>query len=114
MPQEKHVPRVLVVEDSPTQAQQLTFILEDAGFAVETAPDADRAVACLGEAPFNLVVSDLLLPGASGFDLCRRIKADARYQPAARGCAHQPGGSGQCLARPGGGCRRLHDQGSAG
>src|SRR5947209_8400465 len=33
------MPRVLVIEDSPTQARQLAFILEDAGFAVETATD---------------------------------------------------------------------------
>ena len=33
--------RVLIVEDSPTQAQQLAFILEDAGFEVEIAPDAE-------------------------------------------------------------------------
>jgi CheY-like chemotaxis protein len=67
--------RVLIVEDSPTQAQQLAFILEDAGFEVETAPDAEYGFASLGRNHFDLVVSDLILPGASGFDLCRRIKA---------------------------------------
>jgi class 3 adenylate cyclase/CheY-like chemotaxis protein len=70
------MPRVLIVEDSPTQAQQLAFILEDAGFEVETAPDAERGFAQLSQAPgaFALVLSDLNLPGDSGFDLCRRIK----------------------------------------
>ena len=58
--------RVLVVEDSPTQAQMLALILEDAGFDVETAPDADRGFARLAERPFDLVLSDLLLPGDSG------------------------------------------------
>jgi PAS domain S-box-containing protein len=70
------MPRILVVEDSPTQARQLAFILEDAGFDVETAPDAERGFARLGQGGFDLVMSDLLLPGDSGFDLCRRIKAD--------------------------------------
>ncbi len=68
--------RILVVEDSPTQARQLAFILEDAGFEVATAPDAERGFQALAAAPFDLVLSDLLLPGDSGFDLCRRIKAD--------------------------------------
>src|SRR5215831_3966794 len=70
------MPRLLVVEDSPTQAEQLALILEDAGFEVETAPDAERGFARLGRGRFDAVLSDLLLPGDSGFDLCRRIKAD--------------------------------------
>jgi signal transduction histidine kinase len=70
------MPRVLIVEDSPTQAQRFALILEDAGFAIETAPDAERAWQRLGAEPFDLVLSDLHLPGDSGFDLCRRLKAD--------------------------------------
>src|SRR5438876_3759193 len=72
--------RVLVIEDSPTQAQKLAIILEEAGFAVEVAPDADRGFARLAEGKFDLVLSDLLLPGDSGFDLCRRVKADPRLR----------------------------------
>src|SRR4051812_2639724 len=68
--------RVLIVEDSPTQAQQLAFILEDAGFEVEVAPDAEQGFERLAGGPFALVLSDLNLPGGSGFDLCRRVKAD--------------------------------------
>ena len=37
------MPRVLIVEDSPTQARQLALILEAADFEVETAPDAECA-----------------------------------------------------------------------
>ena len=36
------MPRVLIVEDSPTQAQQLALILEEARFEVAIAPDAER------------------------------------------------------------------------
>src|SRR3954467_10730758 len=68
--------RILVVEDSPPQARELAFILEDAGFEVETAPDAERGFERLAVGRFDAVVSDRVLPGASGFDLCRRIKAD--------------------------------------
>ncbi len=74
------MPRVIVVEDSPTQAHRLTLILEDAGFEVETASDAERGFARLAEAPFEIVLSDLHLPGDSGFDLCRRVKADPRFR----------------------------------
>jgi DNA-binding response OmpR family regulator len=72
--------RILAVEDSPTQARQLAFILEDAGFEVETAPDAEQGFARLPTGRFDAVLSDLLLPGDSGFDLCRRIKADPRHR----------------------------------
>src|SRR5258707_1040086 len=68
------MPRVLIVEDSPTQAQRFALILEDAGFATETAPDAEQAWLRLGAEAFDLVLSDLHLPGDSGFDLCRRLK----------------------------------------
>jgi signal transduction histidine kinase len=74
------MPRVLVVEDSPTQAQQLAFLLEEAGFAVETAPDAEQGFERLEGGGFDVVLSDLLLPGDSGFDLCRRIKAHPRHR----------------------------------
>ena len=69
------MPRVLVIEDSPTQARQLAYILEDAGFEAEIAPDAESGFSRLLRERFDLVVSDLLLPGDSGFDLCRRLKA---------------------------------------
>jgi signal transduction histidine kinase len=74
------MPHVLLVEDSPTQAQRLALILEEAGFAVETAPNAARGFERLVRGRFDLVLSDLLLPGDSGFDLSRRIKADARFR----------------------------------
>src|SRR5262249_41856181 len=72
--------RVMVVEDSPTQAQQMAFIFEDAGFTVVTAPDAETGFARLQQEPFDVVLSDLHLPGDSGFDLCRRLKGDVRLR----------------------------------
>jgi CheY-like chemotaxis protein/nitrogen-specific signal transduction histidine kinase len=69
--------RILIVEDSPTQACKLAIVLEEAGFETETAPDAERAFDLLTREGFDLVLSDLNLPGGSGFDLCRRIRAHA-------------------------------------
>src|SRR5437879_2404029 len=73
--------RVLIVEDSPTQAQQLAILLEEADFTVQAVPDAEKAYALLGTERFDIVVTDLVLPGESGFDLCRRLKADPRHFP---------------------------------
>jgi signal transduction histidine kinase len=71
-----NAPRVLVVEDSPTQARLLRLILEAEGFTVDVAGDGPAALTRLAAAPFDLVVSDVLMPGLTGFELCRMIKAD--------------------------------------
>jgi two-component system, sensor histidine kinase and response regulator len=76
------VARVLIVEDSPTQAQQLAILLADAGFDVEIAPDASQGYALAAEWDFDLIMADVYLPDGNGFDLCRRIKADPRLKHA--------------------------------
>src|SRR5438093_4842515 len=73
--------RVLLVEDSPTQAQQLVLLLEEAGFAVTAVADAEQAFELLQRQHFDIVVTDLVLPGESGFDLCRRLKAEPQRFP---------------------------------
>jgi signal transduction histidine kinase len=69
---------VLLIEDSLSQAVQLSALFEEAGFEVEHRNDAESGFALLQSDRFDLVVSDLVLPGESGFDLCRRIKVDPR------------------------------------
>ena len=66
--------RLLVVEDSPTQAENLRLVLEDIGFAVEVARDAEEALASFVQQPSDAIISDIVMPGLSGYELCRRIK----------------------------------------
>ncbi len=68
--------RVLIVEDSPTQAAQLELLLEVRGFETEVARDAEAALAAVRRQLPDVVVSDIVMPGLSGYDLCRQIKAD--------------------------------------
>ena len=77
------MPRILVVEDSRTQLEELRLILEAEGFTVDTAPDGSQALAQLQATPVDLVLSDVLMPDLSGYDVCRRIKA----HPDTRGTA---------------------------
>ena len=70
--------RILVVEDSPTQAQQLQFVLEAEQFAVDLAPNAEIALQRLADSSFDMIISDIMMPGLSGYELCDRIKKDAR------------------------------------
>lgn len=74
--------RLLVVEDSATQAEELRLTLESAGFDVVMAADGQAALERLARSvtPFDLVVSDIVMPRLSGYELCRRIKADAVWK----------------------------------
>jgi signal transduction histidine kinase len=70
--------RILVVEDSPTQAQQLQLILEADQFAVDLAPNAEIALQRFADHAFDMIISDIMMPGLSGYELCDRIKKHAR------------------------------------
>jgi len=67
-------PTVLVVEDEPDIVALLRDFLGVAGFGVLTAGDAATAVETLEEQRVDCVLLDVMLPGSSGFDLCRRIR----------------------------------------
>jgi two-component system, cell cycle sensor histidine kinase and response regulator CckA len=68
------MPRILVVEDSPTQAQNLRIVLELEGFEVAIAPNGQAALECFEASHFDLVITDVLMPRLSGFELCQQIK----------------------------------------
>lgn len=67
--------KILVVEDSRTQAEQLKYVLEDAGYDVTVAVDAAEAISVFSANLFDLVISDIVMPGQSGYELCRTLKA---------------------------------------
>ncbi len=68
--------RVLVVEDEEKIAQFLKKGLSEKGYTVETAGDADTALALLEEEPFDLLILDLLLPGSrDGLEICREVRS---------------------------------------
>jgi DNA-binding response OmpR family regulator len=66
-------PLVLVVEDEPEIAVLMRDFLEAEGFRVRLAADAEEAARALGMTP-DCVLLDVMLPGASGFELCRGIR----------------------------------------
>ena len=67
--------RILVVEDSPTQAEHLCYILEKHDYQVKAARNGNDALAMIEEARPTLIISDILMPEMNGYELCRRIKA---------------------------------------
>jgi two-component system phosphate regulon response regulator PhoB len=67
--------RILIVEDEEPLTMMLRYNLEAEGYAVETAARGDEAETKLSESPPDLVVLDWMLPGLSGIELCRRLRA---------------------------------------
>jgi CheY-like chemotaxis protein len=70
--------RILVVEDSRTQALRVAQILEDAGYLVLLVINGHDALAQARTVPPDLILSDVLMPGMDGFTLCREIRRDDR------------------------------------
>jgi CheY-like chemotaxis protein len=67
---------VLVVDDNPTNAKLVAYVLARHGFDVRTAADATDALAAIRDRRPRVILMDLQLPGVDGFELTRRLKAD--------------------------------------
>ena len=65
---------ILIVEDDKVQRRQLTRALEKPGYRVSTAGTGEEALLALAAQKFDLVISDLKMPGISGLELIERIK----------------------------------------
>jgi two-component system phosphate regulon response regulator PhoB len=76
-------PRILIVEDEEALTQLLRYNLESAGYEVETAARGDEADLRFKERAPDLVILDWMLPGLSGIEICRRLRArpDTRALP---------------------------------
>jgi DNA-binding response OmpR family regulator len=66
-------PRILVVEDDPAVRLSLRLASQKEGFEVAEAASGPAALAELGRQRPDLVLLDLMLPGSSGFDICRAM-----------------------------------------
>ena len=68
-------PRILVVEDEADLALLLNYNLEAEGYVAESVERGDEAELRLVESPPDLVILDWMLPGVSGLEICRRLRA---------------------------------------
>jgi signal transduction histidine kinase len=67
---------ILVVDDSPTQLEALRALLEQAGYGVCPSGSGEAALELLRQCKPDLVLTDVVMPGISGYDVCARIKSD--------------------------------------
>jgi two-component system response regulator PhoP len=73
--------RLLVIEDDATLRETLTRQLADVGFAIEQAADGTEGLYFAQEYPIDLAIIDLGLPGMSGLDIIRQVRADGKTYP---------------------------------
>jgi DNA-binding response OmpR family regulator len=75
-----HDKKVLICDDEPYILESVSFIVREEGYKVLTAGDADEALQLLLSEHPDLVLLDIMMPGKSGFDVCRELKADERLR----------------------------------
>ena len=73
--------RVLVIEDDTTLGHALEEFLTDQGYAVDWLTDGDRVAGALSAQSYELLLLDLNLPGKSGLDILRQLRAEGNQLP---------------------------------
>jgi len=71
---------ILIVEDSPTQAEQLRFLLEEQQFIVKLAHNGRDALQLMRAQPPSMVITDIVMPEMDGYQLCTAIKSDPAFK----------------------------------
>ena len=70
----RRLPRILVVDDNANTMSLMQDLLASRGYDVVAVPDAAQAEAEMFRRPPDLVLSDVIMPGKSGYELCRELK----------------------------------------
>lgn len=68
----------LIVEDSLTEAEIISSCLKGGGIHVMTAKSGEEALEKLNGSSPDIIILDVVLPGCSGFELCRTLKAESK------------------------------------
>jgi len=66
--------KILVIDDEPASCRTLKLHFEDRGFDVETAGDAEEGLTFIKSGPFDLVISDIRMPGRDGLSLLEEVR----------------------------------------
>lgn len=74
-PEPRHAPRVLVVDDSRLQLKVIESLLIKSGYDVMTATSGEEALDIARRDPLEMILSDWMMPGMSGIDLCKALHA---------------------------------------
>src|ERR1700758_3022121 len=72
----RRVPRILVVDDNPEMVELMRELLASRGYDVIAVRDAAQAEVEVHRHPPDLILSDVVMPGRTGYELCRQLKED--------------------------------------
>lgn len=72
--------KILIVEDSRTQAEMLKTILVKHGYLPSVAENGKAALEMIGTVKPDVIISDVVMPVMDGYEFCRTIKNDERYR----------------------------------
>ena len=70
-------PKILVVDDEQAILDAIAYTLRAEGFEVDVARNGEQALESAGNGPYDVVVLDVMLPGVSGVEVCRRLRAES-------------------------------------
>jgi len=73
--------RVLVVEDEKKLGELLRRGLDEEGYAADLADRGEEALWMAHAVPYDVIVLDVMLPGADGYEICRRLRGDGVWAP---------------------------------
>ena len=75
----RNLSQILLIDDEAHNREALTLLLSHAGYQVQSAGSGEEALKILQQTPFEVVITDLFLPGVSGIDILKRIKEDSPF-----------------------------------
>jgi CheY-like chemotaxis protein len=75
------MPQILIAEDDPAVRSLLHRVLSNEGYGVTTATDGRIAVEMVAAAPPDLLITDLLMPGLTGWSVLARVRRQAPQLP---------------------------------
>ncbi len=75
----KNLSQILLIDDEAHNREALSLLLNHAGYQVQTAESGEEALDILRKTPFEIVVTDLFLPGVSGIDILKKVKEDSPF-----------------------------------
>ena len=73
--------KILIVDDEPAMRLGLKDNLEFEGYQVELAEDGEEGLSKIESGTFDLIVLDIMMPKMSGFDICKKMRADKNFTP---------------------------------
>ena len=74
------MPKILLVDDEPSLVKVVSRRLEAEGFQVRVAMDGQEALDLVCAERPDLIILDVMLPKINGYEVCRKLKWDLRYQ----------------------------------